>query len=147
MRLWTAHTPMRTHPMRTRPFLGWIAKAAARFTGHRGAAAEQARQTGCSRQCVSDHARKVLAAVEAEHSRAPTRQDLLAENATLRQENAQLWDWLFQTIELPPAQQQQFAGTALAMGLSLNQTRGLLTILLGPAAAPGRSPVHCWAQA
>jgi hypothetical protein len=133
--------------MRTIPFLGWIANAAARFRGHHGAASEQAQQTGCSRQCVYDHARKVLAAVEAEHSGGPTRQQLLADNAALRQENAQLWDWLFQTIEFPPAKQQQFAVTALAMGLSLNQTRVLLTILLGPAAAPARSTVHRWAQA
>jgi hypothetical protein len=44
----------------------------------------------------------------------------------LRRENAQLWNWLFLTIEFPQARQQQFAVTALAMGLSLNQTGVLL---------------------
>src|SRR5262249_11398341 len=65
----------------------------------------------------------------------------------LRRESAQLWDGLFQTIEFPLAQQQQFAVTALAMGLSLNQTLVLLAIPLGVAAAPSRSRVHRWVQA
>src|SRR5262249_6288973 len=43
--------------------------------------------------------------------------------------------------------QQQFAVTALAMGLSLNQILVLLAVLLGGQAAPGRSPVHRWVQA
>jgi hypothetical protein len=133
--------------MRTLPFVGWIANAAARFRRHRGAVTEQAEQAGCSRQCVYDHAQKVLAAVEAEHGAGPTREQLIEENAGLRQENAQLWGWLFQTIEFPLAKQQEFALTALAMGLSLNQLVVLLAILLGTAAAPGRSTVHRWVQA
>jgi hypothetical protein len=133
--------------MCTLPFVGWIDNAAARFAGRYGAVTDQAQQVGCSRQSVYDHAHKVLAAVEAEHGGGPTREQLLQENAALRQENAQLWDWLFQTIEFPLAQQQQFAVTALAMGLSLNQIRALLTILLGTAACPGRSTVHRWGQA
>jgi hypothetical protein len=134
-------------PMRTIPFVGWIANAAARFMGPHGAVTEQAQQAGCSRQCVYDHAQKVLAAIEAEHAGRPSREQLIQENAALRRENAQLWDWLFQTIEFPLANQQQFAVTALAMGLSLNQILALLAILLGTAACPGRSTVHRWAQA
>jgi hypothetical protein len=133
--------------MRTIPFVDWIANAAARWVGPRGAVTAKAQATGCSRQCVYDHAQKVLAAVQTEHNGGPTREELIQENATLRQENAQLWDWLFQTIEFPPAKQQQFAVTALAMGLSLNQTLVLLAILLGAAAAPSRSRVHRWVQA
>ena len=117
--------------MRTIPFVRWIANAAARFTGPHGAVTEQAQQTGCSRQCVYDHAQKVLAAVEAQHGGGPTREQLIQENEALRRENAQLWDWLCQTIEFPLAKQQEFAVTALAMGLSLNQTLVLLAILLG----------------
>ena len=128
--------------MRTLPFVGWIAHAAARFLGHHGAVTAQAQQAGCSRQCVYDHAHKVLAAVEAQHDGGPTRQRLTEENAALRRENAQLWEWLFQTIEFPLAKQQKFALTALAMGLSLNQILALLAILLGTAACPGRSTVH-----
>jgi hypothetical protein len=133
--------------MRTIPFVGWITNAAARLMGHHGAVTEQAQQAGCSRQCVYDHAHKVLAAVEAEHGGGPTREQLIEENTALRQENAQLWDWLFQTIEFPLAQQQEFAVTALAMGLSLNQIVVLLAILLGAAVAPSRSTLHRWVQA
>jgi len=133
--------------MCTVPFGGWIANAAAGLTGRHGAITQQAQQCGCSRQCVYDHTQKVLAAVEAEQSGGPTREQLIQENHGLRQENDQLWDWLFQTIEFPRAKQQQFAVTALAMGLSLNQVVVLLTILLGGAATPGRSTVHRWGQA
>jgi hypothetical protein len=133
--------------MRTIPFVDWIANAAARWAGWRGAVTAKAQATGWSRQCVYDHAQKVLAAVEAEHHGGPIREDLIQHNDALSRENAQLWDWLFQTIEFPLAKQQQFAVTALAMGLSLNQVLVLLAILLGGAAAPSRSRVHRWVQA
>jgi hypothetical protein len=133
--------------MRTIPFVGWIANAAARWVGSHGAVTTTAQQNGCSRQCVYDHAQKVLAAVETEHGTGPTRAQLLQENELLRRENTQLWEWLFQTIEFPLAKQQQFAVTALAMGLSLNQILVLLAIVLGCAACPGRSTVHRWVQA
>jgi hypothetical protein len=133
--------------MRTIPFVRWIANAAACLTGPHGAVTEQAQQSGCSRQCAYNHAQQVLAAVEAEHSGGPTREELVRENEALRRENAQLWDWLFLTIEFPLAKQQQFAVTALAMGLSLNQTLVLLAIVLGAAATPSRSTVHRWGQA
>src|SRR5262249_3769411 len=106
--------------MRTIPFARWIANAAAIFTGPHGAVSQQARQSGCSRQGASDHARKVLAAVEAQHGGGPTSEELIPQNEALRCENAQLWDWLFHTIDFPLTKQQQFAVTALAMGLSLN---------------------------
>jgi hypothetical protein len=126
--------------MRTIPFVRWIANAAACWTGPHGAVTEEAQQSGCSRQCAYNHAQRVLAAVAAEHSGGPTREELLRESEALRRENAQLWDWLFLTIEFPQAKQQQFAVTALAMGLSLNQTRFLLAIVLGAAATP---PLAC----
>ena len=81
-------------------------------------------------------AQKVSAAVEAEHGGGPTRAELVRENKALRRENTQLWEWLFQTIEFPLPNQQKFAVTAMAMGLSLNQTLVLLVILLG---AQGRT--------
>jgi hypothetical protein len=133
--------------MRTISFVRWIANAAARFTGLHGAVTEQAQQAGCSRQCIYDHARKVLAAVEAQHDGGPTRDELIRQNEALRREHAQLWDWLSQTIEFPPAKQMEFAVTALAMGLSLNQILALLSILLGARATPSRSTVHRWGQA
>src|SRR5262249_27027095 len=98
--------------MRTIPFVGWIANAAARFLDHQGAVTAQPKQAGCSRQCVYDHAQKVLSAAEAQHGGGPTREQLIQENDALRRENAQLWDALSQTIEFPPAKQQQFSVTA-----------------------------------
>ena len=117
------------------------------LTGPHGAVTQQAQQTGCSRQTVYDHAQEVKAAVEAEHGGGPTRAEVLRENEALRQENAQLWDWLFQTIEFPLVKQQEFAVMALAMGLSHNQIVVLLAILLGAQAAPSRSTIHRWVQA
>ena len=133
--------------MYTLPVVRWIANAAARLTGSRGAVTQQAQQAGCSRQSVYDHAQKVKAAVEAEHGGGPTRAELIQINEALLQENAQLWDWLFRTIELPLAKQQEFAVTAMAMGLSHNQILVLLVILLGAKACPSRSTVHRWVQA
>jgi hypothetical protein len=133
--------------MRTLPVVGGIANAAARFRRQRGAVTVHAQEAGWSRQCVYEPAQKVLAAVEAAHGTGPTREPLIQENASLRQGDAQLRDWLFPTIEFPLAKPQEFAVTALARGLSLNQTPVLLAILLGAAAAPGRSTLHRWGQA
>ena len=133
--------------MRTIPLTRWIANAAACLTGPHGAVTEQAQQSGCSRQCVYDHAEKVLIAVEARHGGGPTPEELIRQTEALGHENRQLWDWLFQTIDFPPAKQHQFAVTALAMGLSLNQVLALLAILLGARATPSRSAVHRWVQA
>jgi hypothetical protein len=133
--------------MRTIAFVRWIANAAACLTGPHGAVTETAQQSACSRQSAYDHAQKVLAAVEAQHSGGPTREELTQQNEALRHENAQLWDWLSQTIDFPLAKQQEFAVTGLAMGLSLNQILVLSAVLLGAAAAPGRSTVHRWVQA
>jgi hypothetical protein len=133
--------------MRTLSFDCWIANAAAGLTGSYGAVTDQALESGCSRQSVYDHTQKVVAAVEAQHCGGPARDELIQENEALRQENVQLWQWLFQTIEFPLSKQQKFAVVAVAMGLSLNQTLVLLAILLGTRAAPSRSTIHRWAQA
>ena len=70
------------------PFRGWIANAAARFSGPRGSVAQQAQQADCSRQTVYDHARKVEAAVKAEHGGRATRMSKrIREIAALRREN------------------------------------------------------------
>ena len=44
--------------MRTIPFVSWIANAAARWVGTHGTVTATAQQTGCSRQCVYDHAQQ-----------------------------------------------------------------------------------------
>jgi hypothetical protein len=124
------------------PFVTWIANAAAALTGTYGDVTLQAEVADCCRQTIYDHAHKVQAAVEGTHDGGPTRDTLIAENQRLAQENAQLWDWLDQTIEFPQDKQRKFSGTAAAMGLSLNQVLILLDILLGKKACPGRSTPH-----
>src|SRR5262245_4972492 len=95
------------------PVAVWIVNAAARLTGIQGEVAQQAHHADCSRQTVYDHARKVLAAVEAEHAGGPTRDELLRQNQLLRRENVQLWEWLGHCVEFPAGKQRQFAVTAI----------------------------------
>src|SRR5512142_3559489 len=124
------------------PLTIWIANAAACLTGMYGDVTHQAESADCSRQTVYDHAQKVQAAVGAEHAGGPTRAALIQENERLRQENARLWDWLAQTIEFPASKQHEFAVTATAMGLSLNQVLILLALIRGAKARPSRSTIQ-----
>jgi hypothetical protein len=133
--------------MRTISIIGWIANAAARLAGTRGAVTRRARDAGCSRQTVYTHARKVKAAVEAECAGGETREAVWKHRESLLRENAQLWEWLDQTIEFPPGKQQELAVKATAMGLSSSQIRELMVILLGAKACPSRSTIHRWIQA
>src|SRR3954451_16368464 len=116
--------------MLKRPFATWIANAAAGLTGIYGDVTRQAEVADCSRQTVYDHAQKVQAAVEDAYDGGPTRAELIAQNQQLRHENAQPGDWLAGTIEFPPSQQREFSVTAAAIGLSLNQVRILLALIL-----------------
>ena len=76
-----------------------------------------------------------------------TRAELVEENEARRQENTQLWDWLSHTIELPLSKLQEFAVTAVAMGLSNGQVCALLAILQGAKESPSRSTIHRWVKA
>jgi hypothetical protein len=128
------------------PFVTWIANAAVGLTGNYGDVTLQAEVADCSRQTIYDHAHKVQAAVVDAHDGGPTRAALIAENQRLAQENAQLWDWLAQTVEFPVIKQHEFVATAAAMGLSLNQVLVLLALILGKQACPGRSTLHRWVK-
>jgi hypothetical protein len=128
------------------PLLTWIGNAAAALCGQHGDVSAQARQAGCSRQTVYDHAGKVQHALEQAQLPGPSREQLLQERAQLLEENRQLWDWLDQAINCPPDQQQQFATTACAMGLSLNQVLVLLAILLPASRLPSRATLGRWVQ-
>jgi hypothetical protein len=108
------------------PFATWIANAAAGLTCIYGDVTRQAEAADWSRQTIYDHAQKVQAALEDAHDGGPTRASLIEQNQQLRHENAQLWDWVAQTTEFPPSKQREFAVTAAAMGLSLNQVLVLL---------------------
>jgi hypothetical protein len=129
------------------PFATWIANAAAGLTGLYGDVTRQADIADCSRQTIYDHAHKVRDAIEDAHHGGPTRAHLIARDQHLRHENAQLWDWLARTIDFPPDKQREFAVTAAAMGLSLNQVLALLALILGEQARPGRSTIHRWTRA
>jgi hypothetical protein len=129
------------------PLVTWIANAAAALTGAYGDVTHQAEVADCSRQTIYDHAQKVRSAVEDAHDGGPTRAELIERNQRLRRENAQLWDWLAQTIEFPPSKRREFSVTACAMGLSLNQVLVLLGLILGDQARPGRSTLHRWVKA
>src|SRR3954454_17469576 len=129
------------------PFATWIANAAAGLTGIYGDVTRQAEAADCSRQTIYDHAQKVQAAVEDAHGGGPTRAELIERNQHLGRENAQLWDWLAQSIDFPMDKQREFSVTAAAMGLSLNQVLVLLALVLGKHACPGRSTMHRWVKA
>jgi hypothetical protein len=124
--------------------LTWIGNAAARFLGCHGTVSEQAAKADCSRQTVYDHARKVEAAVLDAQRPGPSREHLLNEVEQLQQENRQLWDALEDTFDCPEEKRRQFAVTAAAMGLSLQQTLVLLTILLPTNLLPSRATLGRW---
>ena len=133
--------------MCTIPFACWIANAAARLSGIHGAVSAQARRADCSRQAIYDQARKVHAAVEAEHSGDPPREPLIREIEALRRENTELWKWVDRAVEFPQVKQQEFAALGRSMGLSLNQISDLLIVVLGEKVAPARSSIERWVQA
>jgi hypothetical protein len=129
------------------PFRRWIDNAAARFSGPRGSVTTQARQVDCSRQTVYDHAKKVEAAVEAKHGGGATEEEKDRRIAALEGELAQVWEWLYQTIDLPPSKQLMFATICMGIGLSHTQIHVLLVFLLGAMACPSRTKIHRWVQA
>ena len=124
------------------PWVTWIANAAAASAGTCGDVTLQAEAANRSRQAIYDHAHKVQAAVEGAHDGGPTRDTLIAEEQRLAQEDARPWGRLEEAIEFPPDKPREFSGTAVAMGLSLNQVLVPLDLLPGKMAAPSRSTRH-----
>lgn len=123
-----------------------ISNVASLFSGRWGAITEQAKQAGCSRQAIYQQEARVVQAVEEAHRGGPLRAELQAENERLREENRQLWAALETAVDFPPPKQKQFAVTASAMGLSLQQTAVLLAILLPRAVCPKRSTLGRWVE-
>jgi hypothetical protein len=112
------------------PIVSWIGNAAAVLTGGWGAVSRQAEDAGCSRQTAYDHAEKVEAAVRDAAGGGPSREQLQQQ---LRQQAAEitaLKKRLDDATEFSKQDQQRFAATATAMGLSYGQSRELLEIVV-----------------
>jgi hypothetical protein len=124
----------------------WIGNAYAALCGRHGDVSRCAHDAGCSRQTVYDHAAKVHQAVADAQGPGPSRDQLLQEIGRLRDENHQLWDWLADAFDCPADKRRQFAVTAAAMGLSLQQTLTLLAILLPADLRPSRATLGRWVQ-
>jgi hypothetical protein len=127
--------------------LARIGNAAAVLLGRHGDVARSAEQHQCSRQTAYDHARLVHDAVAQAQLLGPSREELLQENAQLRQENRQLWD-LADELANGPSRTQilRFVVQAAAMGLSLVQTHTLLALLVAHGRLPGRSTLGHWVR-
>ena len=115
----------------------WIGNAAAVMCGSWGAVSKRAREAGCSRQTVYEHAARVEQAVGDVVGGGADHQQLEQENQRLRRENEQLWKALDEAVDFPEAKRQQFVVTASAMGLSLTQILCLLSIVV-----PGAERLH-----
>jgi hypothetical protein len=106
-----------------------VRNAAAVFSGVYGAVTRQARQAGCSRQTVYDHARQVQRRLQQP-----------AEPETLPAEVP---------VPTPPLPLdgptvRRLAVTAFAMGISTRQIEDLLRVLLGDS-GPDHSTIARWA--
>jgi len=120
------------------PIVSWIGNAAAVLTGGWGAVSRQAKDAGCSRQTAYDHAEKVAAAVSDVAGGGPSREQLREQLRQRAAEIAALKERLEDTTEFPQPEQQRFAATAAAMGLSYEQTRELLAIVVKKNLPAGR---------
>src|SRR5947208_13006852 len=76
------------------PVVTWIGNAATVLSGRWGAIARRAREVGCSREAMYQQAQRVEQAVAWEQAGGPSREELLAENQRLRDDNRTLWAFL-----------------------------------------------------
>lgn len=112
------------------PIVSWIGNATAVLSGKWGAISRQAKDAGCSRQTAYDHAEKVEAALRDAAGGGPSREELQQQVRRQAAEIAALKKRLDGATEFSQQQQQRFAATATAMGLSYTQTGELLGIVV-----------------
>jgi hypothetical protein len=112
------------------PIVSWIGNAASVLVGKWGAVSRQAETAGCSRQTAYDHAEKVEAAVRDAAGGGPSREQLQQQVRRQAERLATLEKRLAEATEFPEQEQQRFAATATAMGLSYGQSRELLGIVV-----------------
>jgi flagellar motility protein MotE (MotC chaperone) len=120
------------------PIVSWIGNAAAVLTGGWGAISRRAEDAGCSRQTAYDHAEKVEAAIRDAAGGGPTREQLQQQLRQQAERIAALEKKLDDATEFPKQEQQRFAATATAMGLSYGQARELLEIVVKKNAPVGQ---------
>lgn len=128
------------------PVRTWILNAAAVLAGHHGAVTEQAEQSGCSRETVYQHARKVEQRLVGEAT-AADQAELRAEIQRLEQVIAGLEHAAEGQIRLDKAKLRQLVVTAFATGVSLRQIEDLLGVLLPAGEVPDHSTLGRWVQA
>jgi hypothetical protein len=143
----------RLTPLAKLAVLTSIGNAAASRCRRHDDVSHQAQPDGCSRQAAYRHADKVRQAVTDAREGTPSPAALLREvqqvrpqNRQLRAENCQRGQALEPTLGFPKAQQQPFAVTAAALGVSDRVLAALLALLLG-AHAPRRATVGRWVLA
>jgi hypothetical protein len=120
------------------PIVSWIGNAAAVLVGGWGAVSRQAQTAGCSRQVAYDHAEKVQRAVQEAVGGGPARDELRRQLLEQQRQIAALEKRLAHATEFPESEQQRFAATATAMGLSYEQARELLGIVVKKKVPAGR---------
>jgi hypothetical protein len=128
------------------PVCTWILNATAVVSGRHGAVTQQAKQSGCSRETVYEHARKVEPRL-ADEPAAGVVAVLRAENQRLHEEIAELKRQAQGQGRIDQAKQRQLVTTAFAMGVSLRQVEDLLGVLLSPEEVPDHSTLGRWVQA
>jgi len=122
----------------------FLRNAASALIGRRGAVTEQARESGCSRQTVYDHARQLRQRVEEEDQRL---QQSRAECQRLQDEQQRLLAQLRDAVTIDEQALQRFGVIAQAMGISLRQIEELLGTLLPPERVPDHTVVGRWTAA
>jgi hypothetical protein len=128
-------------PMVKLPVRTWILNAAAVFSGQHGAVTRQAEQSGCSRQAVYQHARKLEERLAAEPAADPPTEDRPPPKAVTAPGPASGSHILLDKDKL-----KELTTTAFAMGVSLRQIEDLLGVLLPADAVPDHSTLGRWIQ-
>jgi transposase-like protein len=113
--------------MITLPIRDLVRNAAAVFSGIYGSVTRRARQAGCSRQTVYDHARQVEQRLQTPDPESPTAEVPVTTPAPALDQHTQ----------------RRLAVTAFAMGISTRQTEDLLRVVLG-VDGPDHSTIARW---
>jgi len=113
----------------TLPFRTWVRNAAAVFSGSYGAVTRQAKEAGCSRQTVYEHASQIERRWEPAAPAAPSAEVPIPAPTP--------------AAVLDEPTRRRLAVTAFAMGISTRQIEELLRVIL-PEDGPDHSTIGRW---